>query len=150
VGQERLAEFSRVAEAQMRMADLEAQLSGRATNEARFSAELAQTAEHMAALRARLAEASDETAGLKNELARARARAIDLETTLAARVAAAVHHDAELVRTRLQAGQLARVLDDTQRNLQWMLASTSWRLTRPIRRLATGSPKLARYGRQFL
>src|SRR5262249_35071249 len=37
-----------------------------------------------------------------------------------------------------------------QRNLQWMLGSTSWRLTRPIRRLAAGSPKLARYGRQLL
>ena len=83
-------------------------------------------------------------------LAAARSQVADLETKLAKRAAEAVHLDAELVRARDHAGLLARELLMTQQQLQWTIASTSWRLTRPLRRLGIASPKLASYGRRLM
>ena len=83
-------------------------------------------------------------------LAGAGVRAAELETKLAKRAAEARHLDAEFVRARDQVAELARELALTQQQLQWTLASTSWRLTRPLRRLGTASPKLARYGRRLM
>jgi glycosyltransferase involved in cell wall biosynthesis len=57
--------------------------------------------------------------------------------------------DAELTRTRDYAAGLTRELQTTRRELQSMLASTSWRVTRPLRALATASPKLAKFGRRL-
>src|SRR5262249_49193187 len=73
----------------------------------------------------------------------------DLEAKLAKRAAEVAHLDVELIRARAYAANLARDLEISRRELQWMLASTSWRVTRPLRMLATGSPKFIKYGRRL-
>jgi glycosyltransferase involved in cell wall biosynthesis len=84
------------------------------------------------------------------DAADARGRVVELETKLDIQAAEAAHLNAELVHARDHAGQLARELAMTQQQLQWTIASTSWRLTWPLRRLGTASPKLASYGRRLM
>jgi len=79
----------------------------------------------------------------------AASRSTELEAKLAKQAAESAHLDAELTRVRDQAAALTRELETSRRELQWMLASTSWRLTRPLRLLATASPKIAKYGRRL-
>ena len=76
-------------------------------------------------------------------------RSAELEAKLAQRAADAAHLDAELRRVRATASKLARELETNRRELQWVLSSTSWRLTRPLRLLAAGSPTLTKYGRRL-
>jgi glycosyltransferase involved in cell wall biosynthesis len=85
------------------------------------------------------------TAGLGESAA----RSAELEAKLAQQAAEAAKLDAELTRVRTDAARLVRELETSRRELQWMLTSTSWRLTRPLRMLATGSPKLTKYGRRL-
>jgi glycosyltransferase involved in cell wall biosynthesis len=143
-------DIAQLAEARLRVADLEAQLSGRATEQARLAAALLPAADHIADLEAQVAVAWEDVAQLKEDLGGARSRRAELEEKLATRAAEAARQDAELVRTRGHAGQLARELERSQRQLEWMLSSTSWRLTRPLRRLGTASPKLRRKTRRLM
>jgi glycosyltransferase involved in cell wall biosynthesis len=55
-----------------------------------------------------------------------------------------------LTRLRANATDLARELEKSRQDVQGMLASTSWRLTRPLRQFGLASPKLARQGRHVL
>jgi glycosyltransferase involved in cell wall biosynthesis len=130
--------------------DQEAQLACRSEEEARLAAEFARSGDQVAALKTELAARSAAVARLEAELAAARARLAELEAERAAHKVEKGDRDAELVRARDHAGQLARELAMTQQELQWTIASTSWRLTRPLRWLATASPKLARYGRRLM
>jgi len=130
--------------------DQEAQRSGRSEQEVRLAAELAQAADQITALKAELAARSAAVSNPDATLADAATRIAELEGKLASRAEQALHLDGELIRARDNAGQLAGELETTRRELQWMLTSTSWRLTRPVRRLALASPKLARYGRRLL
>jgi glycosyltransferase involved in cell wall biosynthesis len=83
------------------------------------------------------------------EAAEAASANADLEARLAKQAAEVANLDAELIRARASAADLARDLEISQREVQWMLASTSWRVTRPLRMLATGSPKITKYGRRL-
>lgn len=143
-------DLEQLAQARLRVADLETQLAARATEQARLATALLPAADDIAELEAQLAAASENAARLQKDLAAARSGRAELEEKLATRTAEAARQGAELVRTHAHAGQLARELDKTQRDLEWMLSSTSWRLTRPLRRLGTTSPKLTRYGRKLM
>ena len=76
-------------------------------------------------------------------------RGAELEAKLAKQAAEAANLDAELTRARAYAANLARDLETSRRELQWMLTSTSWRVTRPLRTLAIDSPKLTKYARRL-
>jgi glycosyltransferase involved in cell wall biosynthesis len=76
-------------------------------------------------------------------------RSTEPEANLTKPAAEAADLDAELTRMRDYAASLTRELETTRRELQSMLASTSWRVTQPLRVLATASPKLAKYGRRL-
>src|SRR5262249_30733333 len=86
---------------------------------------------------------------LSAEAADSRNRSAELEAKLAKQAAEAAKLDAELTRVRTDAARLVRELETSRRELQWMLTSSSWRLTRPLRVLATASPKLTKYGRRL-
>ncbi|MBV8752193.1 MAG: glycosyltransferase [Hyphomicrobiales bacterium] len=86
---------------------------------------------------------------LTPEAANAASRSAGLEAKLAQQTAEAAKLDAELTRVRTDAARLVRELETSRRELQWMLTSTSWRLTRPLRMLAAASPKLTQYGRRL-
>jgi glycosyltransferase involved in cell wall biosynthesis len=73
----------------------------------------------------------------------------ELEANPAKQTAEGADLDPELTRMRDYAAGLTRELERTRQELQSMLASTSWRVTRPLRALATASPKLAKYGRRL-
>jgi len=160
------------AEAAKRAADLEIQLAQRSADAARLEAKLAAQATHAmrqeaeaakqaaeAEARARrqeaeaakqLSEAEARARRLESTCADACARLAELEIRLSKQTAEGAHREAELMRTRTQADSLGRELDMSQRQLQWMLASTSWQVTWPLRRLGSGSPTLAKYGRRVL
>jgi glycosyltransferase involved in cell wall biosynthesis len=140
----------RERELSARVESLSVELTGRSADKARLAADLARAGEQVAALETDLAARSAAVAHLDASLADAATRIADLEAKAAGRAHQAVHLDAELIRARNHAGQLAGELDTTQRQLQSMLTSTSWRLTRPLRRLGFASPKLARRGRRVL
>jgi|GEM_PF-1091087 len=143
-------DLAQLTEVRLRVADLETQLAGRATEQARVAAALTAAADQVADLEARVAVASEDAARLKEDLADACSRGAELEGKLDTRGAEVARLDAELVRTRGHAGQLAHELEQSQRHLEWMLSSTSWRLTRPLRRLGTTSPKLRSYARRLM
>jgi len=82
-------------------------------------------------------------------IAEAPSRRAELEATLVKQAAETADLETELARARSYAATLARELETARSELQWTLASTSWRLTRPLRALATASPKLAKYGRRL-
>jgi glycosyltransferase involved in cell wall biosynthesis len=128
----------------------EAQLACRSEEEARLAAEPARSGDEIAALETQLAARSAVVARLDAALADARTRIAGLETELATRAAEAVHQKAELVHANSQAAHLARELEVARRQLKWTMTSTSWRLTRPLRRLSSASPKLASYGRRLV
>jgi glycosyltransferase involved in cell wall biosynthesis len=83
------------------------------------------------------------------EVAEAAGGRAELEATLVKQAAETTKLETELARARSYAATLARELEMARRELQWMLASTSWRVTRPLRAVATASPKLAKFGRRL-
>jgi glycosyltransferase involved in cell wall biosynthesis len=142
--------LSRLTEERMLVANLEALLAAGSAREACREVELVGAEKQIANLEAKAAERSSDMARLNVELVGAHDRAADLEAKLAKKAAEAVHNDAELIRTRAHAAGLGRQLEMSQRQLQWTLASTSWQLTRPLRRLGTAWPKLAKHGRRLI
>lgn len=86
----------------------------------------------------------------RNREAEARTRVATLEVQLAQQAGKAVHRDAELTRVRAQATQLERALKTSRQEFQSVMASTSWRLTRPIRQLGLALPRVTKFWRRVL
>src|SRR5262249_26585691 len=83
------------------------------------------------------------------EVAEAPSRHTELQAMLVKQAAEKAYLETELARARTYATTLAREREMARSQLQWMLASTSWRLTGPLRARAMASPKLAKYGRRL-
>ncbi len=104
----------------------------------------------LAARTARMRTGSEDREHADTDLARAAGRITELETQLAKRAAEAAHHESELSRARAEALDLRNSLEIARHQLRWMMASTSWRLTRPVRRLGSAFPRLAKFGRRLI
>jgi glycosyltransferase involved in cell wall biosynthesis len=79
-----------------------------------------------------------------------RSRVADVETSLAAASAESARLDAELEYARTRAAHLGSELETRDLELRSIRASTSWRLSRPIRRVGNASPRFAQLCRRAL
>jgi len=109
-----------------------------------------------AALQAQLAQASVDVAWRDTELMQARGQATQLAHALEAskRDLEATRHDLETTRRELETTKChvettGRALETARVDLSSVMASTSWRLTWPIRQLGLALPRLSKFTRQM-
>ena len=142
---EREARQHALAERDAKIAALEQALSERnSEREARQHA-LAERDAKIAALEQALSERNSERSALRSRVA-------DVEASLAAGSAKSARLDTELKAARMLAAQLGESEELENRDLELRLvrASTSWRLSGPIRRVGNASPRFAQLCRRAL
>jgi glycosyltransferase involved in cell wall biosynthesis len=100
-----------------------------------------------------LSERNNEIGALQQALAERNAKVSSLDQALSERnneIGALQRALAELTAARNLIAHLRGALEDRELEVQSIKASTSWRLTRPMRRAGTALPRFAQFGRRVL
>jgi glycosyltransferase involved in cell wall biosynthesis/septal ring factor EnvC (AmiA/AmiB activator) len=132
-----------LAERDAKISALDQVLSQRDSKRGALQRALAEWTAKVSALNQAFSERNDERGTL-------RSRVVDLEASLAGRSAEGARLDADLNDARKRATFLESQLDARELELQVIRASTSWRLSRPIRRIGYAWPRLAQLYRRAL
>jgi glycosyltransferase involved in cell wall biosynthesis/SAM-dependent methyltransferase len=132
-----------LAERDVKVAALDQVLSKRNSKRGVLQQALAEWNAKFGALDQALEERNSERGALRGRVA-------DVEASLAGRSAEAARLDAELKNARTRATYLQSELENRELVLQLIRASTSWRLTSPIRRVGDASPRFAQLCRRAL
>jgi glycosyltransferase involved in cell wall biosynthesis/predicted nuclease with TOPRIM domain len=122
---------------------LDQALSERNSKRGALQQALAEWDAKVSALDQALSERNSERGALRNRVA-------DVEASLAGWLAEATRLDAELKDARTRATQLGSELENRELELQLIRASTSWRLSWPIRLVGDASPRFAQLCRRAL
>ncbi len=102
------------------------------------------------ALTSDLTRRTEEAEALTSELTRRTEEAEALRRDLTRRSAEAARVEGELTDARQRINELSGALKDQQLEAHAMRTSTSWWITRPIRKFGQRYPRLAGYGRRML
>jgi glycosyltransferase involved in cell wall biosynthesis len=140
---ERSALQQALAERDVKVSALDQALSERDRKRGALQQALAAWNAKVSALDQALSERNDERGALRSRVA-------DLEASLAGWLAEATRLDAEIKDAHTRAAHVKSELETRDLELQWIKASTSWRLSLPIRRIGYASPRFAQLCRRAL
>jgi 2-polyprenyl-3-methyl-5-hydroxy-6-metoxy-1,4-benzoquinol methylase/predicted nucleic acid-binding Zn-ribbon protein len=139
-----------VAAAKARVVERDAELAATKTQVAKHQTELAATRTQVAEHQAELAAARTQVAEHQTELAAASTQVADHQTELAMASTQVAQYQADVADLRHHAEALNRELEFQRQRVDALNASTSWRLTRPLRWTAAKFPWLKEQSRRVV